>query len=92
MEHSAGNAAGDLVTELTSIHDLMRAVTAHPDYVFGTIFVKDDFPGGEVNWGEFGDAKWAEENIVAAGFEYIEFNARERDTEDHFKTNKEAAC
>jgi hypothetical protein len=61
---------------MISIHDLMRAVKAHPDYVFGTVFVKDDFPGGVVAWEETGDAKWAEEHVTAAGFEYIEFNAK----------------
>ena len=37
-------------SDMISIHDLMRAVRAHPDYVFGTVFVKDDFPGGVVAW------------------------------------------
>lgn len=63
---------------MVSIHDLFNAVKAHPDFVFGTIFVKDDFPDGEALWGEHGDAKWATEHIVAAGNEYIENEAVKR--------------
>jgi hypothetical protein len=58
-----------------SIHDLFQRVREHPDYVFGTIFVREDFPNGEVKWGEYGGAKYAEEHITAAGFEYIENEA-----------------
>lgn len=59
---------------MVSIHDLFKQVREHPDYVFGTIFVRGDFPEGEVKWEEYGDAKHAEEHITAAGFEYIEHN------------------
>lgn len=31
-----------------SIHDLFQRVREHPDFVFGTIFVLDDFPHREV--------------------------------------------
>jgi hypothetical protein len=31
-----------------SIHDLFEQVRQHPDFVFGTIFVREDFPGSDV--------------------------------------------
>lgn len=31
-----------------SMADLMSAVRAHPDFVFGTVFAPGDFPNGEV--------------------------------------------
>jgi hypothetical protein len=57
------------MSAMVSIHDLMRAVRAHPDYVFGAVFVKDDLPDGAL-WDE-NDGKWAEQHIVAAGFDFI---------------------
>lgn len=64
-----------------SVHDLFAELREHPDFVFGTIFVKDDFPGGEPRWGEFGNERRAEDHIVAAGFEYIEITTEgTRDT------------
>lgn len=59
------------MTDLVSIHDLYAAVRAHPDYVFGTIFVTEDVPPERLEQVLEG-AKWGEEHITAAGFEYIE--------------------
>lgn len=33
------------MSERESIHDLFEQVRQHPDFVFGTIFVREDFPG-----------------------------------------------
>ena len=57
---------------MTSIHDLFKQVQEHPDFRFGTIFVAADIDdGGYANdWGD-ADKKWAEEHLVAAGFEYL---------------------
>jgi hypothetical protein len=33
---------------MSDIHELFRRVREHPDYVFGVIFVLDDFPHREV--------------------------------------------
>lgn len=59
---------------MTSIHDLFKQVKEHPDFRFGTIFVAADIEDGDYDWTEH-DEKWAEEAIVSAGFEYLEFNA-----------------
>lgn len=72
--------------EPESIHDLFARVREHPDYVFGVIFVRDDFPNGEVSWDEWHDPKHAEEHITAAGFEYIEFGVPgSRDDSGHWE-------
>lgn len=36
------------MSERESIHDLFEQVREHPDFVFGTIFVREDFPGANV--------------------------------------------
>lgn len=35
-----------IVSFCKTIYDLMQHVRAHPDFVFGTVFTKDDFPDG----------------------------------------------
>lgn len=54
-----------------SVHDLFAQLREHPDFVFGTIFVRDDM---ELDVAEKikAEPKRAEEAIVAAGFEAIE--------------------
>jgi hypothetical protein len=61
-----------MTDEIVSIHDLFAAVRAHPDYVFGTIFVTDDVPPEKLEVVRKA-AKWGEEAIVESGFEYIEY-------------------
>ena len=58
-----------MTTSTESIHDLFARVKAHPDYLFGTIFVTKDLPVEKLN--DLG-VKWGEEALVAAGAEYIE--------------------
>lgn len=60
-----------LGTKVESIHDMFAEVKEHPDFVFGTVFVKDDLPK-DFEWGDLHDPKHAEDHIVQAGFEYIE--------------------
>lgn len=53
-----------------SIYDQFRGVREHPDFVFGTIFVRGDFPGGVVP--ETFHRREASEALAQAGNEYIE--------------------
>jgi hypothetical protein len=55
--------------EQPDIHELMRRVREHPDYVFGTIFTRKDFPNGEAP--EDFEAHHAEDEIVARGNDYL---------------------
>jgi hypothetical protein len=58
---------------MSSIYDLMKRVREHPDFVFGTIFTRDDFDGNEAQGEAIAAApKHAEEALVAAGNTYIE--------------------
>lgn len=57
---------------MRSVHELFKEVREHPDFVFGTIFVKEDFPGGEPRWLPTGGQDWAEDHLVAAGNTFIE--------------------
>ncbi len=51
------------------IHSLFRRVQKHPDFVFGTIFVRGDFPRGEVP-DDF-SRKWATDILAERGNLYI---------------------
>jgi hypothetical protein len=57
--------------EAESIHDLFQRVREHPDFVFGTIFVKDDFPNEEVRWAKWFSAQAADKDLNERGQEYI---------------------
>lgn len=52
-----------------TIHELMSAVRAHPDFVFGTIFTRGDFPRGVVPE-DFNDSL-IEDLLTEHGNEYI---------------------
>ena len=56
---------------MTSIHDLFQQVREHPDFRFGTIFVRGDIEDGGYGWNAE-DPKWAEQHITRAGFEYLD--------------------
>jgi hypothetical protein len=60
-----------------TIFDLMQAVRRHPDYVFGTAFVVGDFPD-EIVPEDF-DSGQAEDWLVQAGNEFIEFSVSSPD-------------
>jgi hypothetical protein len=55
------------------IDALFRRVREHPDFVFGTIFVRDDFPRGEVP--EEPSSKWANDTLAERGNLYIRASA-----------------
>ena len=56
-------------TTQPTIHDLMKAVREHPDYVFGTVFTREDF-AGDIPW-DFSPSR-AEDALVERGNAYIE--------------------
>lgn len=62
-------------TGVASIHDLFQKLREHPDFVFGQIFVRDDLEGQGIDPDKFtaSHVKWAEEAMVAAGFEFLDF-------------------
>jgi hypothetical protein len=55
-----------------SIHDLFDKVRKHPDYVAGTVFVRDDFAPEKVEKIKESTGR-VEEAITEAGFEAAEF-------------------
>lgn len=52
-----------------TIFEMFRAVREHPDFVFGIMYVKEDFPGGVVP-DDF-SAKWGSDRLAETGNEYI---------------------
>lgn len=60
-------------TTQPSIDELYKLVREHPDFVFGTIFVAEDSPDGEVP-ADF-RVKSAEAAITVEGNEFIEMFA-----------------
>lgn len=59
-----------------SIFDLLKRVRQHPDYVFGTIFVPNDFPDGRVP--EDFPTEHANDALAEAGNLFIEQVVGER--------------
>ena len=56
-------------TPAEDIHELLALVRNLPDFVFGTIFVAEDFPHAEVP--EDFSAKWANDLLAETGNRYI---------------------
>jgi hypothetical protein len=59
------------INPVESIHDLFDKVRKHPDYVAGTVFVRDDFAPEKVE--KIKESTSVEEAITEAGFEAAEF-------------------
>jgi hypothetical protein len=57
------------MSEPESIYSLFDKVKEHPDFVFGTIFTKDDLPGSMVPSSNM--KKRATEAMVVIGFEFL---------------------
>jgi hypothetical protein len=57
-------------TDTPDVLELFDEVKAHRDYVFGTVFVRQDFPGENVPAGF--SARHATDALAEAGNEYIE--------------------
>ena len=75
--HAAGWDAYAEESDPSDVFELFRTVEAHPDYVFGTIFTPDDFPGGRVP-ADFSTNR-AKGALAESGNEYI---AEEIDNEE----------
>jgi len=65
---------------VSDIFELFRGVREHPDFAFGTIFVKDDFPDGKVP-DDF-SKNLGTDQLAQAGNEYIEMTVGLLDEED----------
>jgi len=66
-DHNPATDAGE--ANSADIHEMFRRVREHPEFVFGTIFVRGDFPRGEVP-DDF-PSKWATDILAERGNPYI---------------------